>query len=80
MVLKNVQCFINYYSSMIIPECPLPPKKNLKKVRKKFEKSLKTKSPDPKPSSNSDLPVAWITGPATDPSFFFKNDPLKIIC
>jgi hypothetical protein len=27
-----------------------------------------TKSPDPKPSSNSDLPVAWITGPATDPS------------
>jgi hypothetical protein len=27
-----------------------------------------TKSPDPKPTSNSDLPVAWITGPATDPS------------
>jgi hypothetical protein len=27
-----------------------------------------TKSPDPKPSSNSDLPVAWITGPATGPS------------
>jgi hypothetical protein len=25
---------------------------------------------DPKPSSNSDLPVAWITGPATDPSLF----------
>jgi hypothetical protein len=30
-----------------------------------------TKSPDPKPSSNSDLPVAWITGPATDPSLNF---------
>jgi hypothetical protein len=24
--------------------------------------------PTPKPSSNSDLPVAWITGPTTDPS------------
>jgi hypothetical protein len=29
------------------------------------------KSPDPKPSSNSDLPVAGITGPATDPSMNF---------
>jgi hypothetical protein len=30
--------------------------------------SSPTQSPDHKPSSNSDLPVAWITGPATDPS------------
>jgi hypothetical protein len=38
------------------------------------EKSNRTKMgqkihcADPKPSSNSNLPVAWITGPATDPS------------
>jgi hypothetical protein len=28
--------------------------------------------PDLRPSSNVDFPVAWITGPATDPSRFNK--------
>jgi hypothetical protein len=31
-----------------------------------------TRNRDPKPSSNSDLPVAWITGPTTDPSLLVR--------
>jgi hypothetical protein len=33
--------------------------------------------PDHRPSSNVDFPVAWITGPATDPSLFDLVDPLS---
>jgi hypothetical protein len=36
--------------------------------------------PDPKPSSNSDLPVAWITGPATeDPPTPETHNSLKYL-
>jgi hypothetical protein len=31
-----------------------------------------SRPPDLKSSSNVSLPFAWITGPATDPSFFTK--------
>jgi hypothetical protein len=34
--------------------------------------------PDLRPSSNIDFPVAWITGPATDPSLAVLDVPDKI--
>ena len=33
-----------------------------------------SRPPDLKSSSNVSLPFAWITGPATDPSFFYETE------
>ena len=52
-------------------------------VRTPVQRDTKhSRTPALKPSSNSSLPVAWITGPATDPSYPESSEKLKknLVC